>query len=760
MRYLIVFLLLLSPVLAHPPRLDQNLRHWEFEGQPVEIPHTWNGKDAFQEGQPYRRGAFRYQRRLNLSSEWQGRRVYLVFEGANQVTTVWLNGSKVGTHRGGYTGFQFDITDKLRGSDLVVVEVDNRYHPDLPPLEGDFNFYGGLYRPVRLVGTAPVSLAPEFLVEGDAQGRLRARGWLLNHLQGEALIRQSLAGTTWEFEVPLHGEKVAFEIPEQKLTIKPWSPSQPRLYPLTTEVWHQGQLMDRTEVSIGFRSVAVDPDRGFLLNGEPLQLVGANRHQDRSGLGNALEERHHHQDLRLLKEAGCNFVRLAHYPQACSLLEEADRLGLLIWEEIPIVNRITNTPAFFDQSETMLVEMVHQHYRHPSVVMWGYMNEVTQRMKPEEFDQVTRLARRLEARVKKEDPARLTAIALSGPEMKLAPEVAGIPDILGFNLYYGWYYGNFADLGRFLDDYHRDHPHRPLFVSEYGAGSDERVHSQNPVRFDFSVEHQQNCFHQSLPLLLERPYLVGSAVWNGFDFGSWGRQDTRPTLNQKGLFFFDRRPKDVAYYFRALLSAEPFVRLDRERLRRKGEGRVSAYTNQPKVELFHRGRSLGWQDTANGRVSWEVDLEPGLHPFTARSGGLEDSIVIEVEAGTAINCGASFEFIGPERVWSQDSEVQSGEVVATKRKIAKTDLEPLFQTARKGGLYQLETAVGPVSLRLLYAGFEEEPSEFPVKVNGRVVTRLSPSPFQAGEAVVTVESPGLLKVEADGPLCGLAIQDS
>ena len=278
---------------------------------------------------------------------------------------------------------------------------------------------------------------------------------------------------------------------------------------------------------------------GFHLNGEPLALHGTNRHQDHAGLGNALPDAYHRRDVQIVKDTGFNFLRLAHYPQDPAVLDATDALGLAVWEEIPVVNTITMSEAFAANAERMLVEMIRQHYNHPSVVMWGYMNEVLLRMPdptPEGYVAAVRgLAERLDAIAKREDPHRLTAMAFSNGEVVMDSGMQDIADVFGMNLYFGWYYDDFAALGTFLDSLHTAHPDRPLMISEYGAGTDERVHSAAPRAFDFSVEYGAAFHRSSFAQILARAYLVGSAVWNQFDFGSNHRQDTKNALNQKGL---------------------------------------------------------------------------------------------------------------------------------------------------------------------------------------------------------------------------------
>lgn len=491
---------------AHESAFDDGA--WE----PVSLPHTWNAVDAFGKDGKYRRGEGWYRRSLALDGSHRNRRLFLYFEGANQVAELYVNGHAAGRHIGGYTAFVFEITDlvSLDAPNRLAVRVDNAHHPDIPPLNADFTFFGGIYRDVWLISTDRVHFdlldhaSPGVFVDTPevTAGRavVRVRGAVVN--QGR--IRQRLAivhrlidpdgEPVVEFTAPVDVAAGAWA--EFTATSPPvlrprlWSPSDPAVYRVASEVRAGSRTLDRVEVPLGFRWFRADAQEGFFLNGKRLQLHGTNRHQDSAGLGNALPDAAHRRDLQLIKDTGFNFLRLAHYPQDPAVLEAADALGLIVWEEIPVVNLIGVSDAFAVNAERMLVEMIRQHYNHPSVLIWGQMNEVLlQRPKPEPAGYVPRvveLARRLDARARAEDPFRATAAAVSFDEIDDGSGLQDVPQILGLNLYFGWYYREIESLGPFLDDFHRRHPQRPLLVSEYGAGSDERVHALEPRAFDLS----------------------------------------------------------------------------------------------------------------------------------------------------------------------------------------------------------------------------------------------------------------------------------
>ena len=521
-----------------------------------------------------------------------------------------------------------------------------------------------------------------------------------------------------------------------------WSPETPVLYRVHTDVHDDGRLTDQVDVPLGFRWMAVDARRGFFLNGAPLSLRGTNRHQDRERYANALPDWAHREDIRHVKSAGFNFLRLAHYPQDPAVLDEADRQGLVLWEEIPVVNLISMSDSFADNSERMLVEMIRQHYNHPSVALWGYMNEVLlQPPRPEPTayrERVVALARRLERRARAEDSTRRTVTAISLDEIDNGTGLQDIPHVLGLNLYFGWYYRMLSGLGPYLDSLHQRNPTRPLMVSEYGADSDERIHARTARAFDFSNEFQQRFHEESFPQLLARDYLVGTAVWNQFDFGVKGRHDSKPNLNQKGLHYFDRTPKDVAYYYRARLLAEPVLRIAvRDWAVRAGSRPgdrvqpIKVYTNLPDVELFVGDSSLGRRRVENATAEWSVSLGAGENRFRARGVARDGTTVADVatvryddrtpffrDAASsvrtfAVNAGSHYEVADESgTVWEADRPYERGgwgyvgggrEVLIHHRIFGTERDDPIYQTARDSAVaYRFDVPDGEyeVSVRL------------------------------------------------------------
>ena len=366
----------------------------------VSIPHTWNTRDPFNGKFSYRRGISWYRKELVLNEELKGKRLFLYFEGANQVADVYINSVFAGQHKGGYTAFIVDITDYatfgIDAPNLIAVQVDNSHDNHIPPLSVGYALYGGIYRDVWLIATSPLHFklsdhassgiyitTPEV---SEKKAKVEIKGTLVNNT--DEVKRISVISRILDNEGRLvkKTESVVEVGPDSEThfrqstgpinTPRLWSPDDPYLYRVVSEIHDENFIVDKVNNPLGFRWFSFDPDKGFSLNGEKLLLKGTNRHQDMMGKGHALTNAVHERDLRIIKEMGCNFLRLAHYPQDPRILEMADKLGLLIWEEIPLVNYMNISHPFIENSKNIIREMIRQHYNHPSVIMWGSMNEI------------------------------------------------------------------------------------------------------------------------------------------------------------------------------------------------------------------------------------------------------------------------------------------------------------------------------------------------------------------------------------------------
>ena len=738
----------------------------------IDLPHTWNAVDMADKHAAYHRGTGHYRKTLTVPEDLRGKTLYLYFEGVNQVADVSVNGEHVAQHVGGYSAFVVDISDSVQfGADNAIdVRVSNEHDAAIPPLNADFTFYGGIYRDVWLLALDPIHFsvdeyaANEFSIDTVALTQQRATVAVRASLANRSARRRAVTVDTQVLDAngtPVAEAQARLRLPAgaavaqqlASLTLAEphlWSPESPYLYRVVATIRDGDTVLDTVRYPLGLRWIEVDADEGVRLNGEPYRLFGTNRHQDLPVLGNALPDGLHRRDLEIVKSNGFNFLRLAHYPQDPAVLQAADEIGLLLWEETPIVNLIDQSPTFRANSIRMVREMVRQHKHHPSVAFWGYMNEVMLRepdpAPPDYRDDLLRLAAELDDVVKAEDPTRPTVMALSRDEIDNGVPLWEIPDILAFNLYFGWYYEDFDALGAFLDAYRSNHPDTPLMVSEYGAGSDERVHALNPVSFDFSTEWQQRFHEENFRQILSRPWLIASAVWNQFDFGSNHRQDTKFAVNQKGLWYFDRTPKDVAAYYRAQLDDRQMVHIAARDWPLRAGSRagdatmpVRVYSNAATVELTLNGESLGNQEPSNATAIWPVSLREGDNELVARSALAEDRVTIRYVDRTAmflgnervelaINAGGNEQIVAADsRVWEADRHYEKGswgfiggEAERRHRRILGTSLDPLYQTRRNGThRYRFDVPDGAYDLELHLADLDETVGQFRILVNGK-----------------------------------------
>ncbi|MDO7846239.1 glycoside hydrolase family 2 TIM barrel-domain containing protein [Hymenobacter sp. M29] len=808
--YLVLaFLLLAVPATAQ--RLTQSINsNWLFRKdeagltaaqasataagwERISLPHTWNAADVLDDEPGYYRGVGWYRKALAVPADWQRRRVFLRFEGANQEAEVYVNGQLAGRHAGGYAAFSFPISQWLKFSGNepataeILVKLTNRYNPDIPPLTADFTFYGGIYRDVYLVAAEPVHFdldnyasagvfvsTPAVSVEA---ADVVVTGALVNEsatnrkltVISQLLDRAGLAVARQQTSLTLKpGQKQAFRQALPKLA-RPhlWTPDDPYLYRVVTAVREgkTGAPLDEVSSPVGLRWFRFDANEGFFLNGQHLKLIGTNRHQDFPGLGNALPDALAERDVLLLKQMGGNFLRVSHYPQDPAVLAACDRLGILASVEIPVVNAITDSPAFFQNCLTMQTEMIRQGYNHPSVIIWAYMNEVLLRLPTglkrdndagrAYLGRVRALAQRLDSLSRREDPGRATMLVCHGDfGLYQQAGLLTIPQVLGWNLYAGWYSGDFSGFPAFLDRHHKELPSQPLLVTEYGADSDERLHALQPRRFDKTTEYANRYHEFYLRAMLERAFVAGSAVWNLAEFNSETRQEAVPHVNNKSLLTGDRRPKDAYLLYQAHLLKTPFLRIgSRAWTLRAGPAAgpdslfcrqpVDVYTNQPAVRLLLNGRDLGTRPAAFGVARFSVPFGPGPNQLRAQAAGqpIEDLADIEFQLIPTNLSSAQLPFtelnvsLGDERfftdeklhqVWVPEQEYRPGGwgyvgghpykmagdrlPYGSDRNILGTDYDAVYETQRLGlNQFRLDVPDGDYEITLHFAELETAP---------------------------------------------------
>ncbi len=630
-------------------RAQQPLNQWQFyldssstkgpaqlmnaRFAPVQVPHTWNATDIFDNRnvkdtinvmQLFKRGVGWYKTTFSLSLSEKSKQHQLHFLGANQVAEAWLNGQYLGKHTGGYTGFRFAISPFLRYGqpNQLLVKVDNRFNYDIPPHTADYNFLGGLYREVYLetANTAHVQqirFATPRVSHKNAAVDIRVQitnpqkkpqKLVVNLVNPYQEIMQS-----WVLR-PNEGQ-TDFRIQDTIKNPLLWSTTTPTLYQLYTTLYDaDGKPLDQIKENVGFRHFDFRADSGFYLNGEPLKLKGVNVHQDYLNKGWAVDSAQKRADYLWMKQMGVNYVRMSHYPKHPYELHLCDSLGFVVWEEIPVVNTV-GRDAFIANAKTMMQETIERDYNRPSVVFWGVGNEYYRNFfTQEDASYALKCTQEVAALCKRLDPYRFNIQA----QNDLVDErIMPLTDIQGRNRYFGWYEKTFADFGPEMEEEHRKHPQWKLLISEYGAEGKYGHHVINPKVFDHSETYQVQ-FHKAYwQTISSQPYLAGGTIWNMFDFASFAKIGNSPHINKKGMLTFDRKPKDVFYYYQSVWTDAPMVRIagHTNTHRRAVTGNstpIEVFSNADAVELFVNGISQGKQQKAIDWI-WNVNLPEGYH---------------------------------------------------------------------------------------------------------------------------------------------------
>lgn len=736
--------------------------NWEFRKsideswESVNLPHTFN-IDAYQQRNNYQGKGF-YRRTLVLPEIVAERRYYMKIDAASKAANIRVNGKEVGSHVGGYTACIVDITEYIRKENLIEITVDNG-RKDITPISADFTFWGGIYRDVWLISTPKQHFNMSNMgsdgifistpVVNEKRGVLKVKCEVTNDSHESSILevrsaiyspQGKLLQTIKQKQKLKSGETYIFENTSGAIESPDlWSPETPSLYLVKTTLVDpkSGKLLDEKNHKVGFRWFTFDGSKGFFLNGKSYKLRGLNRHQDQAPAGVALDDEAHRRDIFLMKELGCNFIRISHFPQDDAILEMCDELGLLAWEEIPIINIVPNTPGYDDNCEYNLREMIRQHYNHSSVITWGYMNEILLTApsigKPEWLackERTVNLAQRLEAVLKEEDPGRASVMAFN--MTNLYNEIGlNLVDVVGWNLYHGWYVDKLKDFNAWCEDQHRRYPDQPMIISEWGAGSDKRLHSTQGRAFDFSIEYQQTYIEHYLPFIENTEWISGCAYWNFIDFNVAARQESMPRVNNKGLAYNNRIWKDVAYYFKAMWRKDiPVIRIaSRDWEMRTGEinkpQSIKIYSNMPEVELFINGQSIGCQKIANCHTVFNVILPEGISVLMAQGikngKTVQDAMTIQFKSlpniaegdELAINVGSNCYFTSDisNLTWLPDQPYTAGgwgyiggKAHSTTSEIYNTLDGPIYQTWREGNWsYKIDAPIGEYEIELLIA---------------------------------------------------------
>ncbi len=598
----------------------------------VSLPHTWNALDGQDGGADYWRGIGTYS--IDLPNPTEGKKQYIEFCGANHIATVYCNGTLLGTHKGGFSTFRYDLTETMKSEgNILTVAVSNAVS-HIYPQQADFTFYGGLYRDVNFIEVDDTHFD---LLKGGCEAV-----FVTPHITGKTridLYPVKADGCTIKVElkdeegnIVSQGESLASEHTVIKLDVKNphlWNGMEdPYCYTASASIDKNGEVVDKIDITYGYRGFHVDPETGFWLNGHSYPLHGVSRHQDRLDKGWAISKEDHQEDVDLIKEVGANTIRLAHYQHDQYFYDLCDHTGFVLWAEIPFISQFDDSKEAHDDTISQMTELVTQNYNHPSICFWGISNEITIGGESEKLYQ--NLCE-LNALVKKLDPTRLTTMA----HVTMVPmnsEHVYITDVQSYNHYFGWYVGDVEDNGPWFDKFHKANPDRPVGISEYGAEAVLNWHSIEPENHDYTEEYAAYYHHEMLKTFATRPYLWSTHVWNMFDFAADSRDEGGVKgRNNKGLVTYDRKiKKDAFYIYKAYWTSEPMVHVCGERFvdRAPDERIVTVYTNCPSVTLVVNGVEVATKDAVDHAVVFEdVALNDGENIVTAKSGEVQGNTI-------------------------------------------------------------------------------------------------------------------------------------
>ena len=567
---------------------------WEFSlhsddnWEKVTLPHTWNNLDGQDGGNDYYRGKCTYRKTIHKKDLPLGEEHYLEINGANLSSVVYLNGEKLKSHDGGYSTYRVRLKD-LRDENILEVTVDNSPSDRVYPQTADFTFYGGLYRDVRLIslpsshfslenlGTPGIKATPDVKgtldVEVEVDGDYDSILYTLLDREGKVVTEENSRET-----------KVTLSVSSPHL----WNGRKdPYLYYIKAELLKGEERLDEVGSEIGFRSFRIDPERGFILNGEEYPLRGVSRHQDRKDKGNAISKEDHEEDMALIMEVGANTIRLAHYQHDQYFYHLCDKNGIVVWAEIPYISQHMSQGR--ENTISQMKELITQNYNHPSIVVWGLSNEITMG-DPKDPDMLEN-HRILNDLCHTMDKTRLTTSAML-TVCGIDEEIVHISDVVSYNHYFGWYGGEVSMNGPWFDAFHKKYPNKPIGCSEYGCEA-LNWHTSRPMQGDYTEEYQAYYHEEMIKQFFSRKYLWATHVWNMFDFGADARAEGGENgQNHKGLVTIDRKyKKDAFYAYKAWLSEEKFIHIASKRYVDRTEDitNVTVYSNLPEITLFLNG---------------------------------------------------------------------------------------------------------------------------------------------------------------------------
>ena len=594
----------------------------------VALPHTWNALDGQDGGADYWRGIGTYE--IDLPNPTKGMKQYIEIRGANHVATVYCNGRELGTHKGGFSTFRYDLTPAMKSENNVLTVAVSNAVSDIYPQNADFTFYGGLYRDVNFI---EVNEAHYDLLKDGTNAV-----FVTPHCSGKTrvdLFPVNAAGCTLTVElkdaegnVVGTGSTEASEHAHVIIDIKDphkWNGmADPYCYTAVASIVKGEEVVDTVTVTYGYRSFHVDANTGFYLNGKNVPLHGVSRHQDRLNKGWAISKEDHAEDIALIKELGANTIRLAHYQHDQYFYDLCDHTGFVLWAEIPFISQFIPTKEAYNNTISQMTELVAQNYNHPAICFWGISNEI---LIGADNEPLRKNLRDLHKLAKSMDPSRLTTMA----QVSMTPmdsEHNYITDVVSYNHYFGWYGGEVEDNGPWFDKFHALNPDIPLGVSEYGAENILKWHTAEPENHDYTEEYANHYHQEMLKTFAKRPFLWSTHQWNCFDFAADARNEGGiQGRNNKGLITYDRKTKKDAFYvYKAWWNPEPMVWVSGGRFvnRAPEERNVIVYTNCDEVTLVVNGADVETKKAVDHMITFEnVALKDGANTVTAYAGSVK-----------------------------------------------------------------------------------------------------------------------------------------
>lgn len=606
----------------------------------VDLPHTWNAVDGHDGNGSFDRGTYWYAKTFATPKQaFGGNRVFVEILAAGQQATVYVNGTEVVYHEGGYSTFRADVTDlcKEDGENLLVVACSNERKESVYPQSADFTFYGGLYRGVNIISVPDAHFDLEYYggpgievtpTPCDCGGAMFDIVTYTKGIDENFTVLYSICDAEGQ-EVaggcrPADDTKIKLFVPDAKK----WEIDDPYLYTVTARLQRRNETFDEVNARVGVRSFSCDPEKGFIINGKETPLRGVSRHQDMLYKGNALSKADHYHDAELIKELGANTIRLAHYQHNQYFYDACDEMGFVVWAEIPFISVMNKDPEAHQNCISQMKELIIQNYNHPSICFWGISNEI---LIGGISEQLVENHKELNELVKELDPTRLTTIAHVSMTPIESP-LHHITDVISYNHYFGWYGGKMEENGPWMDNFHKVHPDLCLGLSEYGCEGIVTYHGPNPACKDYSEEYQALYHEHMAKMLEERPWIWSSHVWNMFDFGCAARDEGGVAgRNNKGLVTMDRKTKKDSYYiYKAYWNKAPMVHIcGRRYAQRAGEmTEIRVYSNQPTVTLYLNGEKAE-EKSAEKVFVFTVALAEGQNIVVAEAGGVKDSITLE-----------------------------------------------------------------------------------------------------------------------------------